>query len=124
MHALLNDETRGLLREEHFRLMKPTAWVVNTSRGATIHEAALVKALREGWIGGACLDVVESEPAPADNPLLSLPNVLVTPHTAFFSNEARLDQRELAVAQVVRVLGGAWPDNLVNSSVKAKGGLW
>ena len=73
MHALLNEETRGMLRAEHFRLMKPTAWVVNTSRGATIHEASLIKALREGWIGGACLDVVEAEPAAPDNPLLSCP---------------------------------------------------
>ncbi|MCC6628731.1 MAG: C-terminal binding protein, partial [Chloroflexi bacterium] len=74
MHALLNEETRGMLRAEHFRQMKPTAWVVNTSRGATIHEASLIQALREGWIGGACLDVVEKEPAAPDNPLLTMPN--------------------------------------------------
>ena len=72
MHALLNEETRGLLRAEHFRQMKPTAWVVNTSRGATIHEASLIQALREGWISGACLDVVEKEPAAPDNPFLAL----------------------------------------------------
>ncbi|MCC6629119.1 MAG: C-terminal binding protein, partial [Chloroflexi bacterium] len=74
MHALLNEETRGMLRAEHFRQMKPTAWIVNTSRGATIHEASLIQALREGWIGGACLDVVEKEPAAPDNPLLTMPN--------------------------------------------------
>jgi len=124
MHALLNEETRGLLRDEHFRLMKPTAWVVNTSRGATINEAALIAALREGRIGGACLDVVESEPAQPDNPLLSMPNVLATPHTAFYSNQSIIDSRQLSVAQVVKVLGGAWPDHLVNPAVKEKGGIW
>jgi D-3-phosphoglycerate dehydrogenase len=124
MHALLNDETRGLLRAEHFRLMKPTAWVVNTSRGATIHEASLITALREGWIGGACLDVVEREPAPADNPLLAMPNVLVTAHTAGFSDDAMVDQRQQSVAELARVLKGEWPRALANPAVKEKGGIW
>jgi D-3-phosphoglycerate dehydrogenase len=124
MHALLNEETRGLLRAEHFRQMKPTAWVVNTSRGATIDEASLIQALREGWISGACLDVVEKEPATADNPLLSMPNVLITPHTAFYSNQSLVDSRQLATAQMVRVLGGEWPETLVNPAVKEKGGIW
>jgi D-3-phosphoglycerate dehydrogenase len=124
MHALLNAETRGLLGAEHFRLMKPTAWVVNTSRGATIREAELIEALRTGQIGGACLDVVETEPAAADNPLLSLPNVLLTPHTANYSDQARADQVRQAADEVLRVLGGEWPRALVNPAVKAKGGIW
>ena len=124
MHALLNEETRGMLREEHFRLMRPTAWVVNTSRGATIDERALIEALRAGWIDGACLDVVENEPAAADNPLLSLPNVLVTPHTANYSDHGRADQIRQATDQVLRVLGGEWPTALVNPKVKEKGGIW
>lgn len=124
MHALLNDETRGLLGAEHFRRMKATAWVVNTSRGATIDEAALIAALREGRIGGACLDVVAVEPAARDNPLLSMPNVLVTPHTAGYSDAARADQRRQSVDEVLRVLGGEWPHALVNPAVKEKGGIW
>ncbi len=124
MHALLNDETRGMLREEHFRRMKPTAWVVNTSRGATIDEPALIAALQEGHIGGACLDVVASEPAAPDNPLLHMPNVLITPHTAGFSNESRVDARRQALDEVLRVLGGEWPRALVNPAVKEKGGIW
>jgi D-3-phosphoglycerate dehydrogenase len=124
MHALLNEETRGMLREEHFRQMRPTAWVVNTSRGATIHEASLVKALQEGWIGGACLDVVEREPATRDNPLLSMPNVLVTPHTANYSDQARVDQVRQAVDELLRALGGEWPRTLVNPAIKAMGGIW
>lgn len=124
MHALLSDETRGMVREEHFRRMKRTAWLVNTSRGATIHEPALFKALQEGWIGGACLDVVEVEPPVATNPLLTLPNVILTPHTANFSDAARIDQVRQATDEVLRVLGGAWPLNLVNPAVKAHGGPW
>jgi D-3-phosphoglycerate dehydrogenase len=124
MHALLNEETRGMLREEHFRQMKPTAWVVNTSRGATIHEASLIRALQEGWIGGACLDVVEVEPPAKDNPLLSMPNVLVTPHTAGYSEDAQRDAVEQSVAETVRVLKGEWPQALVNPAVKETGGIW
>lgn len=124
MHALLNDETRGMLREEHFRQMKKSAWVVNTSRGATIHEASLIKALQEGWIGGACLDVVETEPPAPNNPLLSMSNVLVTPHTAGYSEDAMVDQVQQSIAEVVRVLGGSWPNALVNPKVKEMGGIW
>jgi D-3-phosphoglycerate dehydrogenase / 2-oxoglutarate reductase len=124
MHAPLNDETRGLLGAAEFALMKPTAWVVNTSRGATIDEAALIAALREGRIGGACLDVLETEPPAPDNPLLSMPNVLLTPHTANFSDQGQVDQVRQAVDEVLRVLGGAWPVALVNPAVKAKGGIW
>jgi D-3-phosphoglycerate dehydrogenase len=124
MHALLNQETRGMLREQHFRLMRPSTWIVNTSRGATIHEASLITALREGWIGGACLDVVESEPAAPDNPLLTMSNVLLTPHTAGYSDAAMVDQRQQSAAEVVRVLRGEWPTALVNPAVKEHGGLW
>jgi D-3-phosphoglycerate dehydrogenase len=121
MHALLNEETRGMLRAEHFQQMPPHAWVVNTSRGATIDEAALIAALREGRIGGACLDVVEREPAAPDNPLLTMPNVLLTPHTANYSNEALVDQVRQGADEVLRVLRGEWPVNLVNTAVKATG---
>ena len=96
----------------------------NTSRGATIDEAALIAALQEGRIGGACLDVVEREPAAPDNSLLHTPNVLITPHTANFSDQARADQVRQAVDEVRRVLGGEWPRTLVNPAVKERGGIW
>ncbi|MCC6627397.1 MAG: hydroxyacid dehydrogenase, partial [Chloroflexi bacterium] len=81
----------------------------------------LIQALREGWIGGACLDVVEKEPAAPDNPLLTMPNVLLTPHTANYSNEALVDQVRQGADEVLRVLRGEWPQNLVNPALKAAG---
>ena len=118
MHALLNSSTRGFFGEAQFRAMKPTAFFVNTSRGATVNEAALIRALREGWIAGAGLDVVESEPAAPDNPLLAMSNVLITPHTAGYGQDAFVDNRRDTVDEVARVLGGGWPTALVNPAVR------
>ena len=119
MHALLNPSTRHLLGEAQFRVMKPTAYFVNTSRGATVDEAALARALREGWIAGAALDVMESEPPAAGNTLLSMPNVLLTPHTAGLSVDSLAQNRAETIGEVLRVLGGEWPTALVNPAVKA-----
>jgi D-3-phosphoglycerate dehydrogenase len=119
MHALLNDSTRRMFGEAQFRAMKPTAYFVNTSRGGTVDEAALIKALAEGWIAGAGLDVLEKEPPDPDNPLLSMPNVLWTPHTAGYSVDAMRDNRQQTTAEVGRVLRGEWPVGLVNPEVKA-----
>lgn len=85
----LTDETRGMIDAEALALMKPTAMLVNTSRGGLIEEDALATALREGEIAGAGLDVLEQEPPPDDHPLLSLDTVVITPHTAWASEEAR-----------------------------------
>ena len=123
MHALLNKDTRAMLREEHFRLMKPTAYFVNTSRGATVEEAGLIKALREGWIAGAGLDVVESEPPDPENPLLTMPNVLWTPHTAGYSLDAQADNRRQTAEEVVRVMNGEWPRAFVNPEVRDRARL-
>jgi D-3-phosphoglycerate dehydrogenase len=120
MHALLNSSTRGFFGETQFRAMKPTAFFVNTSRGATVNEAALIRALREGWIAGAGLDVVESEPAAPDNPLLAMPNVLITPHTAGYGQEGFADNRRDTMEEVMRVLGGGWPTALVNPAVRGR----
>jgi phosphoglycerate dehydrogenase-like enzyme len=87
----LTDRTRGLLNESMFRAMKPSAVFVNVGRGRTLDEAALVRALREGWIGAAALDVFEREPLPAESPLWSLPNVLISPHMG--SDTARYTER-------------------------------
>ena len=78
----LTDETRGMIGEEQFRRMKKTAWFINVARGPIVDEKALIKALKEGWIAGAGLDVFEKEPLPEDNPLWDLDNVIITPHMA------------------------------------------
>jgi len=120
MHAPLNDATRHLFGEAEFRAMKPTAHFVNTSRGATVDEAALARALREGWIAGAGLDVLEREPPDRENPLLGLPNVLLTPHTAGYGVDSSSDNRRDTVEEVARVLAGEWPRALINPEVKER----
>jgi D-3-phosphoglycerate dehydrogenase len=119
MHGLLNESTRRMFGEAQFRAMKPSAYFVNTSRGGTVDEAALVRALREGRIAGAGLDVLEQEPPDPDSPLLSLTNVLLTPHTAGYGEESLADDCRHSVDQVVRFLEGQWPETLINPDVKA-----
>jgi phosphoglycerate dehydrogenase-like enzyme len=80
--APLNEQSRHMLGEREFGLMKPTAWLLNVGRGAIVREAELVKALAEGEIAGAALDVFETEPLPEDSPLWTMPNVYVTPHNS------------------------------------------
>jgi phosphoglycerate dehydrogenase-like enzyme len=83
VHLVLSDRTRGLLGEPELRAMRPHAYLVNTSRAAIVDRTALLRALREGWIAGAGLDVFDTEPLPADDPLRTLPNVLATPHLGY-----------------------------------------
>jgi len=78
----LSTQTDGLIDEAALRSMKPAAWLINVSRGRVVREGALLRALREGWIAGACLDVFEEEPLPPESELWSLPNVVVTPHNS------------------------------------------
>jgi len=120
LHTPLNCETRHLIGEGELRLMKPTAYLINTSRGPVVDEAALVRALRENWIAGAGLDVFEVEPLAADSPLLRFDNVILTPHSAGYSDASRPKGRVQAAQEVVRVLKGHWPKNLVNPEVKEK----
>jgi len=82
------DETKGIIAQEQFALMKPGAIIVNTARGGVVDEDAMLKALHENRIGGAVLDVFSSEPLPADSPLLKLNNVFCTPHIAGYTVEA------------------------------------
>jgi D-3-phosphoglycerate dehydrogenase len=108
-HLPLTAETAGVLDEAAFRRMKPSAYFVNTSRGRVVDEAALIRALREGWIAGAGLDVLAQEPPAADNPLLAMENVVVTPHASGFSDEVVDLIPRLAVAEVLAVLRGGTP---------------
>ncbi len=81
IHVILSDQSRGLVKPRESGLMRPSAFLVNTARGAIVEEAALVAALKDGVIAGAALDVYEQEPLPDDSALLALENVLLTPHT-------------------------------------------
>src|SRR5574337_29932 len=112
LHAPLSHETRGLIRRETLRQMKPTALLVNTSRGGLVVTDDLVQALREGWIAGAGLDTFEAEPLPRDHPLRSLPWVLLTPHAAWYSVDAERELRRRPARALVQVLRGAAPASL------------
>jgi D-3-phosphoglycerate dehydrogenase len=122
LHVPLNDDTRGFIGAAALGAMKPSAWLINTSRGAVIDEAALVRALEEGKIAGAALDVLAAEPPPADHPLLGRPNVIVTPHVAFASAESILDLRRRAARHVAMVLSGERPPTVVNPEVLLRPG--
>lgn len=117
VHVPLTPQTRGLIGEHALRQMKPTAYLINTSRGAILDAQALYRALTEGWIAGAGLDVLTQEPPAPDHPLLSLDNVIVTPHAAFYS-EAAIEELEIkAATNVVQILQGALPTHIVNRGV-------
>src|SRR5262249_62242982 len=87
IHLVLSERTRGVVGAAELQSMKPSAWLVNTSRGPLIDEGALIEALRERRIAGAALDVFDVEPLPADHPFRSLENVLATPHIGYVSQE-------------------------------------
>ncbi len=105
-HVSLSSETKHLLGSKEFALMKKTAYFINTARGEIIDEAALVKVLQDGSIAGAALDVYESEPLPAESPLRSLPNVLLTPHIASISREGAERVSRMIAEDCIRVLQG------------------
>jgi D-3-phosphoglycerate dehydrogenase len=115
IHSPLTPETTHLFNAAAFRQMKPTAYLVNTARGPIVDEAALAQALDKGQLGGAALDVLEKEP-PTGSPLLHRDNVLLTPHTGFYSEEALVDLLVKAAEEVVLVLSGQAPRNPVNSA--------
>jgi lactate dehydrogenase-like 2-hydroxyacid dehydrogenase len=110
----LNAETRHSVGAREFDMMKPTAYLINTARGAVLDEAALVDALRGGKIAGAGLDVMETEPLPADSPLCSLPNVVLQAHVGSATHETRRAMIELAVHNLIDALTGARPTAMVN----------
>ena len=113
IHVPLLAETRHFIGANELAMMKPTACIVNTSRGGIIDEAALAEALREGRLAGAALDVVEQEPIPLDHPLIGQPNCILTPHVAFYSEESTIELQEKACRQVVKALTGQRPDYVI-----------
>ncbi len=117
----LMKETHHLIDENKLRMMKKTAYIINNSRGPVVDEKALYKALKEGWIAGAGLDVFEQEPTPMDNTLLTLNNIVVAPHISSASYETRSRMAEMVADNLVAFFEGKTPPNLVNSEVlKAK----
>jgi D-3-phosphoglycerate dehydrogenase len=119
IQAPLTPDTVGLFDEKVLRSMKPTAILVNTARGPIVPDVALYRALTEGWIAGAALDDIEEEPAKIldwqpTNRLFQLDNVIITPHAAYYSEEAIRSVREIAANEVVRVLTGQAPLSPVN----------
>jgi D-3-phosphoglycerate dehydrogenase len=123
MHAPATPEARGMLKEKHFKQMKRNAIFINTGRGKIVGEAALIKALQEGWISHAALDVLEQEPPGHNNPLLSMNNVTLSAHVS--SASARFDPaRKRRVGQELALaLSGRWPMSCVNPAVLAKSEL-
>jgi len=117
IHAPATAETRGMFDAAAFAAMKEGAWLINTSRGALVDEDALIVALQSGQLGGAALDVLAQEPPDPANPLLTMDNVLLTPHAAFASQQAIEDLQRRAAKAVVTGLGGKLPANIVNSAV-------
>ena len=114
LHVPLNAETRAMIGARELRQMKPSALLVNTSRGSVVDQQELIAALRAGTIAGAALDVTDPEPLPLDNPLYGFPNVIITPHIASASLATRSNMADMAAANIVEVLAGRPPINPVH----------
>jgi D-3-phosphoglycerate dehydrogenase len=124
IQAPLTSQTHHLFNRATLRRMKPTAILINTARGPIVEDAALSEALTEGWMAGAALDDLEEEPAKQrdwrpNNPLFQLPNVIVTPHAAYYSEESVGLVRRIAAEEAVRVLSGRAPHSPVNEVARA-----
>lgn len=117
IHCLLNAETHHLIGAAQLARMKPTTTLVNTARGPIVDLAALAAALRDGQIAAAALDVTDPEPPAADSPLLTLPNLLLTPHSAYFSDRSRAEVRRRGVEHALAVLRGERPTFVANPAV-------
>ncbi|MEE8471971.1 MAG: C-terminal binding protein [Dehalococcoidia bacterium] len=120
LHAALTEGNKHLIGRAQFRAMKPTAYLVNTSRGGLVDEEALIEALGEGLIAGAGLDVMETEPPSPDSPLLKMDNVVVTGHTAQYSDESEAELWRRPAEEIALALAGKWPRHVVNPQVKEK----
>jgi D-3-phosphoglycerate dehydrogenase / 2-oxoglutarate reductase len=117
LHCPLVPQTRGLINAAAFAQMKPTAYLLNLSRGPVVDQDALLAALTDGSIAGAAVDVLTTEPPAVDDPLLSLPNLLVTPHSSSWSVESSDQLRHDAAENIVEALSGRLPRSIVNRSL-------
>ena len=117
LHAPLIPSTHHMIGESELNLMKKEAFLINAARGPLIDENALYKALKNRDIAGAGLDVMEDNVPARNHPLLQLDNIIITPHTAFFSQESTLELEQRAATEVVNVYQGLMPDNLYNGDV-------
>jgi D-3-phosphoglycerate dehydrogenase len=113
LHTPLTSETRHMVNSESLRLMKKSAFLVNTARGAVVDTCALAEALRNGSIAGAAIDVYEKEPPACDDPLFGLPNALLTPHSAWYSQDSARRIRELIILEIDRFQAGLPPRHRV-----------
>lgn len=120
IHCPGNEKNKYLFNKEVFKNMKKSAVVVNVARGNVVNEEDLIWALNEGEIAGAALDVLEQEPPNKDNPLLKMKNVIVTPHTGWYSVDSQKRLQSTVAEDVVRALTGKIPENLVNKEVLKK----
>ncbi|MBM3729097.1 MAG: dehydrogenase [Acidobacteria bacterium] len=117
VNTFLNESTRGLVNERLLRLMKPTAFLINTARGPIVDQRALVRALNERWIAGAGLDVFEDEPILPDDPIRQCPNLIMTPHGLAWTEEIARDNTLEACANILTISRGEVPAAIVNKEV-------
>jgi phosphoglycerate dehydrogenase-like enzyme len=123
VNTLLNKNTLGLIGKQHFDQMKPTAYFINTARGPIVQHDALVAALREGRIAGAGIDVFPTEPPPADDPLFTMDNVIVSPHALAWTQELMRDIGTEACQNVLAIAKGEAPGGIVNREVLDRPGF-
>jgi phosphoglycerate dehydrogenase-like enzyme len=120
LHIPSTPETRDLINRRTLAMMKQGSVLINTARGGLIDEEALRESLVSGQLAGAGLDVLKVEPPPVDHPLLTLDNVIVTPHLAAFDTQAREDMATAAAQNIIDLLAGNWPEgSIVNPDVRA-----
>ena len=124
LHARRVPSDPPLIGVSELRGMKPTAYLINTARGFLIDETALARALREGWIAGAALDVLREEPPTTGNPLFGCPNLLLTPHLAWNTHQVREAERKAIAGQIRDMASGARPGSLVNPDAWPHRRLW
>ena len=122
LHAWLSDETRHMLGTEAFKKMKPSAFLINTARGEIVDQDALVRALKDNRLAGAGLDVTADDPISKDNPMLAMPNVIFSGHSAWYSttSDSGVMFWHKAMGQVIQALRGQWPTYAVNPEVKGR----
>lgn len=120
IHASLISETNRMFGEEEFRSMKPSAYFLNVARGGIVDEGVLFKALKEGWIAGAAVDVLSKEPPEKDHPFFTLKNILITPHIGWNTKEA-LERSKTQIKEIIiSIIQGHFPINVVNPEVKGR----